>query len=192
MITHGAPKTGVLIARGPWGPLLMSAEVYAQDKKAVARARYGINAPPSEDSRLALSDLLLFAPSGEAPKTLEQAASRARTTTRLAAADPLGVYWETYGTDSTGETMKVSLTVLKEVESSLLDRVARAVGLEREPTRVVVAVEDVSAPRVRMTPRALDVDISTLSKGTYVIQLEVQVAGQHAVHAERRIEIVSP
>jgi hypothetical protein len=189
---HGAPMTGVLITQGPWGSLLMSAEVYAYDKNAVARARYGIAPPPSEDSRIALSDLLLFAPSGEAPASLEQAALRARTTTRFAATDALGVYWETYGTDSTGESMKVSLAVLKEVESSLLDRVARAVGLQREPTRVVVSMEDISARRANVTTRALDLDISTLSKGTYVIRLEVQVAGQHAVHAERRIEIVSP
>ena len=37
-IVHDAPETGVLIARAPWGPLLMSAEVYDPAKRAVARA----------------------------------------------------------------------------------------------------------------------------------------------------------
>lgn len=40
-IVHDAPETGVLMARAPWGPLLMSAEVYAPTRFAVARARYG-------------------------------------------------------------------------------------------------------------------------------------------------------
>jgi hypothetical protein len=40
----------------------------------------------------------------------------------------------------------------------------------------VVSVEDLSAKGKAATPRALKVDISTLRKGSYVVQLEINVA----------------
>ena len=82
-IVHDAPETGVLIAKAPWGPLLMSAEVYAPDKRAVARARYGVSPPFAVGTRVTLSDLLFYKPFGTFPTTVEQAAPHAVPTERL-------------------------------------------------------------------------------------------------------------
>ncbi len=124
-IVHDAPETGVLMARAPWGPLLMSAEVYAPEKKAVARARYGVNPPFAVGARVTLSDLLFYKPYGTFPASVEEAAPHAVPTERLRADEKLGVYWESYGTDPNGEKMKVSLTVVREVEG---ERVPQASG----------------------------------------------------------------
>ena len=192
-IVHDAPETGVLVARAPWGPLLMSAEVYSPEKKAVARARYGVNPPFAVGTRVTLSDLLFYKPFGQFPSTVEQAAPHAVPTERLRADEKLGVYWESYGTDPNGEKMKISLTVVREVEESgFFKRQAKALKLVHEATPVVVSVEDLSARASTTTPRAIELDIHTLTKGSYIVQLEVEVAGQYVVRAEHRIEIVGP
>src|SRR6185437_10953204 len=152
-IVHDAPETGVLMARAPWGPLLMSAEVYAPEKRAVARARYGVSPPFAVGTRVTVSDLLFYKPYGTFPSSVNEAAPHAIPTERLMANEKLGVYWEAYGTDPSGEKMKVSLTVMKEVAKR-----------KAEATPVVVGVEDLSARGSTTSPRALELDISTLKK----------------------------
>ncbi|MBI3568797.1 MAG: hypothetical protein HY084_11430 [Gemmatimonadetes bacterium] len=189
---HDAPQRGVLTVKAPWGPLLMSAEVTAPAKNAVARARYGANPPFAVGTRVTLSDLLFFKPYGTIPQTAEEAAPHAHPTERLKATDKLGVYWEAYGTDPQGEPMTISLTVVKEVEEAgFFRRQAKALRLVREATPVSVTVQDMSARGSTTSARALELDISTLTKGSYIVQLEVTVAGQYVVRADHRIEIAA-
>jgi hypothetical protein len=190
---NNAPPVGMIIAMAPWGPLLMSAEVSAPDHHAVARARYGVRPPFSVGTRVTISDLLFYKPYGKFPAVVEDAAPQAVPTERLRADEKLGVYWESYGTDPNGEKMNVSLTVVKEVEEGgFLRRKAEALKLTRVATPVSVAVEDMSARGASVSPRAIELDISTLKKGAYIVQLEITVAGQYTVRAEHRIEIIGP
>ena len=190
---HDAPATGVLTVKAPWGPLLMSAEVTAADRHAVARARYGVRPPYAVGTRVTLSDLLFYKPYGSFPATVEEAAPHAHPTERLRASEKLGVYWESYGTDPSGEKMSVSLTVVQEVEESgYLRRKARALKLLRAATPVSVSVQDISARGAAVSPRAIELDITTLKAGSYIVQLEILVAGQYTVRADHRIEITGP
>jgi hypothetical protein len=192
-IVRNARSVGVLTVKAPWGPLLMSAEVAAPDRNAVARARYGLAPPLALGERVTISDLLFYKPYGSFPASVEEAAPHAVPTERLRADEKLGVYWEAYGTDPSGEKMTVSLTVAKESEElGFIDRRARALNLRREKTPVVITVTDQSARGSRVSPRALEVDISTLKKGAYIVQLEIAVAGQFVVRADHRIEIIGP
>ena len=193
VVQTAAPAQGVLTLKAPWAPLLMSAEVSASEKHAVARARYGVQPPYAIGTRVVLSDLLFYKPFGTFPATAEEAAPHAHPTERLRADEKLGVFWESYGTDPSGETMTVSLTVVQEVEESgFLRRQAKALKLVRQATPVSVAVTDMSARGSTTSPRAIELDISTLKKGSYIVQLEVTVAGQYVVRADHRIEIVGP
>ncbi len=192
-IVHDAPPVGVLIARAPWGPLLMSAEVSASERHAIARARYGVNPPYAVGTRVTLSDLLFYKPYGTFPQTAEEAIPHALPTERVRADEKLGVFWESYGTDPAGEKMSVSLTVVKEIEESgFLRRQAKALRLAHEATPVSVTVSDMSARGASISPRAIELDISTLSKGSYLVQLEIEVAGQYVIRADHRIEIIGP
>ena len=86
--------------------------------------------------------------------------------------------------------LKVSLTVVREVEESgFLRRQAKTLRVVTEATPVSITVQDMSARGSSTSPRALQLDISTLSKGAYVVQLEIEVAGQYIVRADHRIEI---
>ena len=188
-----APLVGMIMVKAPWGPLLMSAEVAAPERRAVARARYGVRPPYAVGTRVTLSDLLFYKPYGTFPATVEEAAPHAVPTERLRADEKLGVYWESYGTDPAGEKMTVSLTVVKEVEEAgFLRRKAEALRLVRQATPVSVSVDDMSARGASLSPRAIELDISTLKKGSYIVQLEITVAGQYTVRADHRIEIIGP
>jgi hypothetical protein len=181
------------MVKASWGPLLMSAEVAAPERHAVARARYGVRLPYAVGTRVTLSDLLFYKPYGTFPSTVEEAAPHAVPTERLRADEKLGVYWESYGTDPAGEKMNVSLTVVKEVEEAgFLRRKAEALKLVRQATPVSVSVDDMSARGASVSPRAIELDISTLKKGSYIVQLEITVAGQYTVRADHRIEIIAP
>ncbi len=186
-----APHKDVITAKSPWGPLIMSAEVWSSARSAVRRARYGMAPPFAVGARVTLSDLLFYEPYGEFPQTVEEVAPHALSTEKVRAGEKLGVYWEAYGTDPTGEQMKVSLTVVREVEESgFLRRQAKTLRVVREATPVSITVQDMSARGSTTSPRALQLDISTLTKGSYVVQLEIEVAGQYIVRADHRIEIV--
>jgi len=186
-----APRNDVITVKAPWGPLIMSAEVWSPARSAVRRARYGMAPPFAVGTRVTLSDLLFYEPYGDFPTTVEEVVPHALSTEKVRAGDKLGVYWEAYGTEPTGEPMKVSLTVVREVEESgFLRRQAKTLRVVTEATPVSITVQDMSARGSSTSPRALQLDISTLSKGAYVVQLEIEVAGQYVVRADHRIEII--
>ncbi|MBI2407476.1 MAG: hypothetical protein HYV19_04150, partial [Gemmatimonadetes bacterium] len=90
-----AAATDTMSVRGAWGPLLFSGEVWAPDSSVVARARYGVHPPYAVDTRVTVSDLLFYKPSGTLPTTVEEALAHALPTERVRSSAPLGVYWET-------------------------------------------------------------------------------------------------
>lgn len=182
---------GVIMAHSVWAPLLMSAEVTSPSVGRSARARYGIRPPYAVGVRVSLSDLLLFEPYGTLPTSLEEVIPHALPTLRVHADKKLGFYWEAYGTNPAGETMNVGVTVAPEVtdEPSRAQRLKRALRLWTEAKPVVVQVQDVSARGRTMSPRAVEVDISTLKPGAYLVELEIEVAKQYRVRAERRIVV---
>ncbi len=189
---ENAPAAGTMSVSGAWGPLLFSGEVWAPDSSVVARARYGVHPPYAVDTRVTVSDLLFYKPSGTPPTSVEEALALALPTERVRASAPLGVYWEAYGTDPTGESMKLTVTVVQEVEETagFLKRNSKALRLVRQATPVSTTVQDMSARGRSISPRAVQLDISTLKKGAYVVQLEIEIAGQYALRADHRIEII--
>ena len=195
-VRDSAPASGVLTVHAPWGPLLMSAEVAAPGHNAVARARYGVGPIRGPDLRVALSDLLFYKSYGSFPASVEDVAPHALSSERVRAKEKLGVYWEAYGTDPGGEKMHVSLIVLREnadvEEGGFFRKLGKAIGLGRDATPVSVSVDDVSARALRTSARAIELDITTLRKGAYIVQLEITVAGQPVLRAEHRIEVVEP
>jgi hypothetical protein len=192
-IRADAPPRGTLTVRAPWGPLLMSAEIAAPARATLVRARYGIRPPFAVRARVVLSDLLFYAPYGEFPATVEEVLPHAFPTQKVRAGEPLGVYWEAYNTDPAGERMTISLTVVPETEEAgVFRRGLRALRLARESAPVSFTVEDFSARGSSTSPRAVALDISTLKAGDYLVQLEITVAGQYTIRADRRIVVTGP
>ncbi len=194
-VRDDARQSGVLTVRAPWGPLLMSAEVVAPERNAVARARYGVGPLRGPEGRVVLSDLLFYTPYASAPTSVEDVAPYALPTERIRARDKLGVYWEAYGTNPDGEPIKVSLVVAREVpesEGGLLRRLGRSLRLGGAATPVSVTISDVSTRGATTTSRGIEFDVSTLTRGAYIVQLEIEVAGQATLRSEHRIEVIDP
>ncbi|MEK7240654.1 MAG: hypothetical protein AAB224_08705 [Gemmatimonadota bacterium] len=186
-----APERGTMSVHGAWGALLFSGEVWSADSSVVARARYGVHPPYAVGTRVTVSDLLFYKPSGAPPTSVEEALAQALPTERVRSSAPLGVYWEAYGTDPTGEAMKLTVTVVREVEeTSFLRRKSKALQLVRQATPVSISTQDMSARGRTISPRAVQLNISTLKKGAYIVQLEIEIAGQYALRADHRIEII--
>lgn len=188
-----APK-GTMTVRAPWGPLLMSAEIAADSASTLVRARYGIRPPFAIGARVSLSDLLFYTPYGTFPATVEEALPHALATQKVRADQPIGIYWEAYNTNPVGERMTISLVIAPDdaEEPGRLGRAARALRLARGSSPVSVTIEDMSARGAPTSPRAVQLDISTLKPGDYLVQLEVDVAGQYVIRADRRITVVQP
>ena len=182
---------GVILAHSVWAPLLMSAEVTSPSVGRSARARYGIRPPYAVGVRVSLSDLLLFEPYGSLPSTLTEVIPHAMPTLRVRADRKVGFYWEAYGTNPTGELMNINVTVAPEVvdEPTKAQRLKRALRVWKEAKPVSVQVQDVSARGQTTSPRSVEVDISTLPPGPYLVELEIEVAKQYRVRAERRIVV---
>ena len=188
-----APNTsrGVITAHSVWAPLLMSAEVTSPTVRRSARARYGIRPPYAVGVRVSLSDLLLFEPYGSLPSTLTEVIPHALPTLRVRSDRKVGFYWEAYGTNPSGETMNINVTVAPEVVDAptKAQRLKRALRVWKEAKPVSVQVQDVSARGQTVSPRSVEVDISTLPPGPYLVELEIEVAKQYRVRAERRIVV---
>ena len=180
---------GVITAHSVWEPLLMSAEVMSPSVGRSARARYGIRPPYAVGARVSLSDLLLFEPYGSLPTTLTEVIPHAMQSLRVRGAKKIGFYWEAYGTNPAGELMNINVTVAPEVtdEPTKTQRLKRALRVWKEAKPVSVQVQDVSARGQSVSPRSVEVDLSTLPPGPYLVELEIEVANQYRVRAERRI-----
>ena len=192
-IRRAIPAKGTMTVRAPWGALLMSAEIVAESAHTLVRARYGIRPPYAMGARVSLSDLLFYVPYGDFPSSVEEALPHALATQKVRSGQPLGVYWEAYNTNPEGERMTITLTVVPETEETgFLARGARALRLAREAQPVSVGAEDLSVRGSRTSPRALQLDISTLKPGEYLVQLEIDFAGQYVIRADRRIVVTGP
>ena len=181
---------GTLTARTLWGPMLMSAEVAATGKSTLARARYGLRASDTPGSRVSISDLLLFDPYADMPRTLTDVLPHARASQVVSKGAKVGIYWETYNTSPLGEAIQVGITVApEEKDGSWLRRGLTALKLVREAQPVSVGISDVSARGLGYTPRAVVVDLATLKPGRYLMQLEVTAGGTAPVRSERVVTV---
>jgi hypothetical protein len=189
-----APLRGVMTAMGPWGQLLFSAELSAADYDSASRARYGLRPPYAIGARVTLSEMLFFAQLADdsLPATVEAAAPHAMPTMRVRSDEKLGVYFEAYGTNGMGEMLDITVTIGSEdAEPGFVRRRLRALGLGRESEPVAVSHQIMSARGESFTPSSVYLDISTLRRGSYIVQIEVDVAGQYVVRSERTLEVTN-
>jgi tetratricopeptide (TPR) repeat protein len=185
-------RVGRLSAGTPWGPLLMSVEVTAPSRRTLARARYGVRGSDVLGSRVQMSNLLLFEAGDEMPLDFESALAVMLPSQRIPAGSRVGVYWEAYNTNPAGEGIGVSITVAPEAsEGGWLRRGLMALRLVREAKPVTMGLRDVSARGVSISPRAVIVDLSTLTPGRYLLELELDAGGGNVVRAEKAITITT-
>jgi len=182
---------GTFSARGEWGSMLMSVEVAAANRQTLARSRYGVRRSDSPASRIQVSDIVLFDPYEGMPESAEEVLPRMRTSERIPEGSRVGIFWEAYQVDPRGEGIDVSITVAPENPSGgWLQRGMRALRRVREAQPVTVGIRDF-ARGAPITARAVEVDLSTLTPGRYLLQLELDAGPGNVVRVERAITVVT-
>lgn len=182
---------GTLMALGGWGSMLMSVEVAAKDRRTLARARYGVRRSDSPASRIQVSDIVLFEPYEGLPTSAEDALPHMLPSERIEEGSKVGIFWEAYQVDQAGEGIDISITVAQENTQSggWLQRGIRALRRVREAAPVSVGMRDF-ARGLPVTARAVEVDLSTLTPGRYLLQLELDAGPGNVVRVDRAITVV--
>ncbi len=189
---HPDPSRGTFLATAPWRSMLMSTEVEVPSRKTLVRARYGLRGSDALNSRVQVSDVVLFDPYDGMPARLEDVLPHMRTSERLVAGSKLGIYWESYNTNPKGEGLGVHITVAPENPGGgWLQRALTALRLQSEAKPVSVGISDVSARGLTYSPRSVVVDLSTLKPGRYDMELEIDAGEGNVVHASRVISVVA-
>jgi hypothetical protein len=167
---------------------VVSVEVLAARDRHAARRRVGL--PARTTARVALSDLLLFAPpvSGPTGSALEQVRDSALTSDVMSLSRPTGVYWETYGLRSAGETVRYSLRV-EPVAASWLHRAAERLHLAGAATSARVQWQEVPHATSGIAARSVRLDLTQLKNGRYRMELTAAVDGEAPVTAWREIVV---
>lgn len=185
---------GVLAATAPAGRTILGLEAFAPAESAAARARYGVRLQGLPDAGLALSDLLLVAPSEDTlPAELDRIRPCARPSGRLAAGDRLGLYWEVYVAEPGGRSLGTELSVT-ESGGGLFRQIGELLGLSEERAPVVEANwRERAEPGEIIRRRTLVVRIpEDAEPGTYEIRLRVRSAEGVEMEALRELEVSSP
>jgi hypothetical protein len=194
VIVHGdsAKRRGTLLAKSGWGSMLLSVEVAAPSRRTLARARYGVRRSDAPQSRIQVSDIVLFEPFDGMPTSAEDVLPHMRTSERIPEGSRVGIFWEAYNTNPTGEGIEVNITVAPANPSGgWLARGLRALRRIREAQPVSVGISDISARGSAVTARAVEVDLATLTPGRYLLQLELSAGPGNDVRVERSITVVS-
>jgi tetratricopeptide (TPR) repeat protein len=183
--------SGRLMAKTAWGSMLMSAEITAPGDSILARARYGVRRTDSPASRIEVSDIVLYEPYDDTPKSAEEALPHMLTAERVQEGARVGIFWEAYQVDPRGEGIDVSITVVPENTSGggWLQRGMRALRRVREAQPVTVGMRDFARGEP-VTARAVEVDLSTLTPGRYLLQLELDAGPGAVIQVTRAVTVV--
>jgi hypothetical protein len=196
-----SPDRLTFLAPLPSGPSMVSVEIPWDDAgRRAARSRFGVKplAPLSSMSAgsTAISDpVLLVVPANttELPLLADSAIALMRGSTVLSrGTNAIGVYWETYGFDSS-DSVDVTVSIQRRSEG-LLERLGAAAGVTGDPNAQVTAswkepqrgrpVRTV-AGAVPIQMRSVVLNIATLPAGTYTLTVAVGKFGSEPVKGAR-------
>jgi hypothetical protein len=189
VLARGAGAVGRMIGSTGANQVLMSLEVVIPSERRLARARYGLDLPPVLPGLLSMSDLLLLDAGDDLPESLEEAAARARPSSRVPVGEEIGVYWEIYGVDPE-RTEQVAMSMrLLESQRGWVRRLAERAGLLREVMPIRLRWQEPTVAGEFM-PRSLSIQIPEVAPGSYILELTLEAEGREPLSVRTEIEVV--
>ncbi|HET9513406.1 MAG TPA: hypothetical protein VFO95_05700 [Gemmatimonadales bacterium] len=170
---------GAAVLRAPADGGMISLEVHdsTHDSWAVYRSR-------AEEAPGDISDLLLIRQSEELPGTLAESAERAWPGIQIPLGASAGLFWETYGHSPGDSLVDVNLTI-ERIRQGFISKLGQAVGLSRKVSPLRLAWRRERYDEVEFMAHAVEVDLSHLGPGWYL--LTVEMSGNR--RATRTLEI---
>jgi hypothetical protein len=186
-----AGPLGVAVVRSGWRPAVLSLEAVGMKTGWVARRR--VMAPPdSAGVTPVLSDILLFAPQDVLPTTLSEAGAAALRAPVVSPGQRVGLYWEMYRAADSTEPVQIAVTVTKaRSKHDPLYPVGRPQCPPRVASPVTVRWDEEPGAPLRGAARSIALDLRRLSRGAYLIAIQVSVAGQSRGCSSRELRIVA-
>ena len=172
----------------PWRPMIISLEVQDPVNRAAGRMRFAPKLSPP-GTRLSLSDLLLYAPRDSAPKSLIEAVPLTLHTLRAPSNRQIGIFWETYGVRSEGETFDYALAV-DPIDQGFIHSALVKLHVEDPDRGLNLQWREVPSITGQIASRGVTVDLSRLKPGRYRVRLTLTSGTDLPIVAERSIEIL--
>ena len=184
-------------------PALLGLEASSASHNVDVRTRFAIAPPTTLQSaphdRLALSDLLFVTPTADArlPSSTDSAVAMLLPSTMIWRDTSIGIYWETYGAAPT-DTIEISISVESTERPGLFQRLAVVFGRDASPMqgnriRWIEAMHaQQTLPVSRLTTvhgRAVQLNLSTLTPGSYSLNLDVVRGSEPPVRSRRQFSI---
>jgi hypothetical protein len=171
-------------------PRLAGVELADTATGTLARSRQ-LYAPVSDSARMRLSDLLLFHTGEEVLSRLDSALAHALAGEGVSRAEPVGVYWETYGVADDSGSMSTEITV-ERIDHGLFRSLRQRVGLADSDSPLHIRWSDAHAALGGIAARAISLDLSSFPGGRYRVSLNLTAAGRPALVSAREIELTEP
>jgi len=185
------PDTGhvgrarVMLAGAPW---IVGVDVSDTTTRTLARTRRAY-APGADSARLALSDLLVYRAGEEPASSLDSALVRAIPGDTVTRNRPLGIFWETYGLSTEGETVDIAVSV-ERVDHGWIRSARQKLGLTPVDTPIRISWTDARASKESAAAHAISLDLANLDSGRYRLTLALTPAGGAPVSAVREVELI--
>jgi hypothetical protein len=185
-----AGPLGVVAVRSGWRPAVLSLEAVGVDTSWIARRR-AMTPPDPAGLPPVVSDILLFAPNGELPESLEAALPAALRASLVPIGQPVGLYWEMYDAPDSAAPVEIAVTATKAPsEGETPYPIARPQCQPRAGSPVTLRWREEPGTPPHGAARAVVLDLRPLSRGRHVVTVQMSVAGGPRGCSSREIEII--
>jgi hypothetical protein len=176
-IQHAPGGRGSLGVKGKAGGIV---SVELQD--SVHRA-FSIYRLPVDSAPAAISDLLITVPGDSLPESLEDAARIVWPGLRVGLGGTIGLYWETYGVTAADSLLSVTLSV-EPVKPGFFGRLTQSIGLKSRVPPLRLNWSRRVEGGVDFAAHSVEVDLSRLKTGSYVVTVELSDGRKTTRHIE--------
>jgi hypothetical protein len=130
-----------------------------------------------------ISDLLITVPGDSLPESPEQAAAMVWPGLRVGVGATIGLYWETYGVTAADSLLGVTLTV-EPVKPGFFGRMTQSLGLKSKVPPLRLGWSRRGEGGVDFAAHSVEVDLSRLKTGSYVVTVELSDGRKTTRHIE--------
>jgi hypothetical protein len=181
-------RAGIATLLLPALPRLAGVEIADSAAGTLARARV-LYPPSSASPALSLSDILLYRAAEEPAATLDSALAIAIAGDTVARRRPLGVFWETYRTPGSADSVDVAIT-MERIDRGWFRSARQRLGITGEDSPLRMRWTDTRPAADAVTPYAISLDLGNLAEGRYRLTLSVTPAGGAPVSSIRELELI--
>jgi hypothetical protein len=158
--------------------------------RTLARTRVAYVAS-ADSARLTLSDLLVYRAGEEPAASLDSALAHAIPGDTVTRNRPLGIFWETYGLSSEGETVDIAVSV-ERMDHGWIRSARQRLGLTPVDTPIRIRWTDARTPTGFGAGHAISLDLANLDSGRYRVTLTLTPAAGNPVTAMREVALIDP